>query len=697
MHEVKSSTAQRASNAAMAAKISRYLALLKWGWWILLLTTSVGLAAAAIYVYKQPPSYQSSAKMMVSGKYEMPTAAYREDAMNYFGTQIQLMQSAVVADKAGSRVRIAHPEMETGRVNPRLEMTQSPGASIFILRATGQMPAYTQAFLEACMEEYMEMKRESRRREADLAVRALVDELDKLRAELKIGQEQLTDFQKRYKLVFLEQEGNSAGKSLIELRQKLEDSKRQLNFLNLLTIEQHLEQELPKSPPTPSPKEPNATKPESELLASQEGYQKAKMEIRPLEKKRAHLLETLRPKHPMVVDVEAKIAEQENALDFFREKAKIALAARKEALQLEIRSTQTEIEQLNTKALELGEKITEYSTLNDKVELTNELISKLSVTVNDVKATKNIDQEEISVLEHATISKEVRPGLANKIALGCMAGLIAGLGILFLIDRSNDKVNSIDEFQVSFGERILGMVPEEPEDCRGMLGTDRVSHPFAESFNNLRSSLFYLPYDGPMPKVLLITSATPNEGKSTISSNLALAFAFAGAKTLLIDADVRRGVVHEAFGISNEGGLSEVLLGTATAQSAMKSTKLPNLFLLPRGKVLGQASRYFVHHSTDALLRELHQEFDHILIDSSPVLAADDTTSLAPKADATLLVVRLGFSRLPTVRAALDLLYNRQANLLGVIVNGINTRDRKYNYYQYAEYYVAEEKEPAKV
>jgi capsular exopolysaccharide synthesis family protein len=272
------------------------------------------------------------------------------------------------------------------------------------------------------------------------------------------------------------------------------------------------------------------------------------------------------------------------------------------------------------------------------------------------------------------------------IGLGC--GTAAGLVILLLLDKIDDRMASFGEFQNHFSENVLGQIPKEKTKGKvTLLQPDDARHIFAESYRNIRSSIFFMPYDGPRPKTLLVTSAVPNEGKSTISANLAITFALSGAKTLLIDGDLRRGAQREAFGIASKIGFSEVLQGDVNWQEVVVPTSYPNLFVLPRGKTLSQPSEHLLRDTTDRLLQEIYNHYDYIIIDSSPVLAADDTTSLAPKIDATLFVVRLSYTSARLTRKSLELLYNRQVNVPGVILNYVDTSLPEYYYYQYSEYY----------
>jgi len=247
---------------------------------------------------------------------------------------------------------------------------------------------------------------------------------------------------------------------------------------------------------------------------------------------------------------------------------------------------------------------------------------------------------------------------------------------------------SYGEFQRHFSENVVGQIPKEKVKGKmALLQPDDPRHIFAESYRNIRSSLLFMPYEGPRPKTILVTSAVPNEGKSTVSANLAIALALSRARTLLIDGDLRRGGLREQFGSDSRLGFSEVLQQEVPWQEVVMPTTYPSLFLLTRGKTLPQPSEHLLRESTDQFLKEIYHQYDYIIIDSSPVLAADDTTSLAPKIDATLLVVRLSHTSARLAKKALELLYSRQVNVPGVILNFVDTSLPEYYYYQYSEYY----------
>jgi Mrp family chromosome partitioning ATPase len=250
---------------------------------------------------------------------------------------------------------------------------------------------------------------------------------------------------------------------------------------------------------------------------------------------------------------------------------------------------------------------------------------------------------------------------------------------------------------------------------------------------------------GQRPKTLLVTSAVPNEGKSTVAANLARTLAMGGASVVLIDGDLRKGVLHQLMGKTSHPGLTELLksggdvsqfltpvslngvsvdqsIGVSenaerSAQGASRSASAPQassqnaersapcasrpapsensplpapcsqLFLLPRGTRSISSGELFLTQAFDQLLAKLREQFDYVIIDSSPVFAADDAATLAPRVDGTVFVVRNSVSRARAVREALELLYQRQARVLGLIFNAANTASSSYYYYKYADYY----------
>ena len=679
---------------SLITRLHRYKALFLRRWWIPVLTICIGLFVQAWLIYQTPPSFLSTSKMMLAGKLNISqSAVYSEDSVNFYGTQIQLMQSAEVRRSAEALVRSTHPEIQPVLVD--ITVTQKPRTSIFDLQAIGPTPEYTQAYLNAVMQKYLDFKKGMREDQGHNVTTAITEQLIQVEKDLRTAEDEMLEFQKLNNIGFIQEEGNSAAQYLVRLNQQYATLKTEYELLEKLDLDQNLDRSPSAKPDAASPGAENAQAPSQPQgmpysdVGPEGDYLKAKQAVQLLTAERDTLAKDLRPRHPKIIKLNDEISKQQNLIVLFRADAVEKLSTRRNSIGKQMENLQANVKEWETKALDLSQRLAVFNRLKGKVDRLKTLYDRLTNNLKEVGVSQVVDGgDQVSIMEMATTPSSVRPGLIKSLLIGFGCGALAGLGILLLLDRIDDRMASFGEFQNHFTENVLGQIPREKTKGRvTLLQPDDARHVFAESYRNIRSSIFFMPYDGPRPKTLLITSAVPNEGKSTISANLAITFALSGAKTLLIDGDLRRGAQREAFDISSKIGFSEVLQGTVNWQEVIMPTTYPSLFVLPRGSTLSQPSEHLLRDSTDRLLQEIYNHFDYIIIDSSPVLAADDTTSLAPKIDATLFVVRLSYTSARLTKKSLELLYNRQVNVPGVILNYVDTSLPEYYYYQYSEYY----------
>src|ERR1043166_3451441 len=630
----------------------------------------------------------STGKMIVAGSMKIPQGAiYSEEMQNFWGTQVQLMQSNEVKHGAESLVRSAHPQLAA--VPVEIMVLQRPRTSIFELSAVGAAPEYTQAYLNAAMQKYLDFKRGMREERGHEVTTGITEQLIQVEKDLRNSEDELIEFQKQNNIGFIQEEGNSAAGYLVKLNQQYAQLKTEYDLLKLLDLDQNLDRAQSKMDSAQNTSSPDNNGVPFSDVGPEADYLKAKQQVQLLKAERDTLAKDLRPNHPKILKLNDEITKQDKLIDLFRADTLERLKTRRESIGKQMENLQTNIKEWETKALDLSQRLAQFNRIKGKVDRLKTLYDRLTGNLKDIDVSQVVGgEDQVSIMEAATPPVSVRPGLIKSLLIGLGGGLLVGIAILILLDRIDDRMASFSEFQHQFSENVLGQIPKdktkgglsllEPEDAR---------HVFAESYRNVRSSIFFMPYEGPRPKTLLITSAVPNEGKSTVASNLAITMALSGASTLLIDGDLRRGALREHFGVSSKIGFSEVLKQEVNWREVVVPTSYANLFLLPRGKILPQPSEHLLRESTDAILKEIYSYYDYILIDSSPVLAADDTTSLAPKIDATLFVVRLSHTSARLVRKALQLLYDRQVNVPGVILNFVDTSLPEYYYYQYSEYY----------
>ena len=269
-------------------------------------------------------------------------------------------------------------------------------------------------------------------------------------------------------------------------------------------------------------------------------------------------------------------------------------------------------------------------------------------------------------------------------------GIFLGVGSISLMGQFNRRIISTEDIKKHFDEPVLGIVPKESALGKGSITTLHnldERHIFAEAFRTLRSSLLFMEEADPRPNTYIVTSAVPEEGKSTIASNLAISLALASSRTLLIDGDLRRGHLHRIFNTSNKNGLSEVLQSKIDLSECIIDTEVENLYFLPRGETVNNSAELFLRNTMDELLHTVKHSYDFVIIDAAPILATDDTLSFSSKADSVLYIARSDMIRLRQVRISLDNLKMRGANISGFIMNFADTKGMDYYYYNKYQYY----------
>ena len=207
----------------------------------------------------------------------------------------------------------------------------------------------------------------------------------------------------------------------------------------------------------------------------------------------------------------------------------------------------------------------------------------------------------------------------------------------------------------------------------------------SEDIRTIRTNLMFTSSDEES-QVILITSSIPGEGKSFISSNLATAFAQTGESTLLIDSDLRLGRIHKVFGVSNDKGLSNLLIGQNVVDCAefIKKTAIPNLYVIPRGTVPPNPSELLNSSNTKKIISFLRENFDRIIFDGVPINGLPDSLIMASLVDRVVLVTSAGYTKIDELMEAKKALEKIDANIAGVVVNRTNqTKRGKYsNYYE---------------
>lgn len=708
---VQSSTLSRIHEAS--AKFQRYKILLRRRWWFLLLTASIGVCVQALRITGRPQEFRSLAKLVAGGSLSFDSSVtWREQQQDFYGTIIETVESAEMKRRALERVRALNPDVKDSDVEIRVAQTK--GSAIFNILATGSEPKYTRIFLDALLDEFIAFRQSIREQAQGKVLQQFLQEVVTKQKIMEDNLEKLTKFKAANNILTITNGNNLAAQFLGNLEAQRESQRTILAELKLAIENVNAAMEARErmlnaaggAPPaagaakpgaeaaSPSSVKPGDTAGGRGLTMAEQDYLRTKSKITELKTKLDSLLVQFKQQHPMVQDVTEELTAQKALLASYADQIQQEMHTQMADIQRRVQVLDAQILDKQKEALDLGSRIAEHDKLEKAAESAKMAYEKLFEKVEQIQSIFNSQADYVAIQERATPASENVEDWVMPIVVGLIAGMGAGIVVLLLFDRLDDRMNSYSEFQTLFpGEAVLGQVPEQRN--RGdvaLLRPNDDRHLYAEAFRNVRSSILFKNWQGKPPKTILITSAVPNEGKTTVTSNLAVTMALAGARVLLADCDLRRGGVSELFKLPSTPGLSEALRGKLHWRDAVQETSTRNLDLLARGDVFDQTSEMLLSKTAEEMLKEMSEEYDYVIFDSAPVLVADDTASFAPKLDSVLFVVRMSSTMARLSGKALDLLYERQVNIGGVILNRSSSNLKEYTYYNYASYYYAPSK-----
>lgn len=310
------------------------------------------------------------------------------------------------------------------------------------------------------------------------------------------------------------------------------------------------------------------------------------------------------------------------------------------------------------------------------------IVPELEQSAGDAAATVTIS----TVRDAAVPARPVSPNATVILALGLLLGAFLGVGLAILRETLDTRIRTQTDVQKLTDASIIGAIAfDEDVADRPLIVQESPHAPRAEAFRRLRTNLQFLEVAGG-PRVFVITSALPGEGKSTTSINLAITLADAGARVLLVDADLRRPSVSRYLGLEGSVGLTTVLIGRVRHEDAVQPWGSTNLSVLPSGQVPPNPSELLGSTHMSTLIAEVGEAYDVVLVDTAPLLPVTDGAIMAKLTGGAVVVVGAGITHRPQLTEALAALDTVGAKVLGVVVNRLAPTERSG--YGYGGYYV---------
>ena len=654
----------------------------------------LGIVGAVAFIVIVGPVYESSSAMWQPERLHLSSegAGFTDDAASYLGTQIELLKSSKLREDAFRLLQEtdtnAVPIGKDGLPMPvTLTFKETPHSSVFVITASSADPVFSQKFLGALMTNYLSYKKEKRKDVADVTGSSIKDEIEKVERDVQTNLESYSSFNRTNNVPILQVQAARAGEYLEKLKTDLSGLQMEAQLLQSFLTESNapapvnsdsrpalnLVQNLDSAEPSAANGSQMAPYQELELLKIE--YAKRSLK--------------LRPAHPVMIDLQARIDRCQKLIDMFRDENRSQLLKSQVEVQMRMTNTEATIREWETNVTQASDLLAEADRLRQNLTSSLSMNDRLKSIEQNLDITRNTDLETLDVLEAATPAKRSYKQMVTVGIMAILCGFGLGLAIVFRIEKSDDRFTSVTDATWKLGDAIFGMLPEVAASGKEpvhLLEKDDPRHGYAESYRRLRSALLFQAFDGERPRILLITSAMPNEGKSTVAANLARTLALSGSNVLLVDADMRRGCLHRMLKTQIEPGLAELLRHVCDPEKAIQRNLMPNLAFVPCGAPSGHPGDLLMGTDLDQLFAGWRRQFDYVVIDSSPLFAADDASSLAPKVDGTLFVVRRGHSGARAVSEAVELLGQRQAKMLGVIFNGADPSARHYYYYKFVGY-----------
>ena len=373
------------------------------------------------------------------------------------------------------------------------------------------------------------------------------------------------------------------------------------------------------------------------------------------------------------------------------------------------------VDQMSGRLTNLPAQTLQYARLERDLKLNESLYLTMKQKYEESRITEAGQMGKVRILDPALVAGKVKPNKKMNMLLGIFLGFGLGISYAFIREFLDNTVKAVEHLERK-GLVVLGIIPDmlgvNPKSSvkkmatpskggtdfkRRLITYEDPKSPISESYRSLRTNVNYASTVDKRIKSLLISSSEPDEGKSTTTANLAIAFAQLRKKTLLVDADLRKPVQHNVFGHPRGPGLAEYLIGEVTdLNSIIHSTKVENLSILTAGGLPPNPSELLGSESMSKLVAKLESEWDIVLFDSPPIVAVTDASMISKELDAIALVVKAGQTERSAVDRALDTIKNVKAPLIGAILNGASQESLggKYSYYYsyYNYYYHSDEK-----
>jgi succinoglycan biosynthesis transport protein ExoP len=689
--------------------------------WVILTGLAIGIAYAIFYLVTTVPQYEAISRLHIDlsrstniGIEDLieQKLGGGEDSSEKLQTEIRIMQSESVVMEVINRLDLYHKRPFSdlfkerpydGTLSPvqRFKLIGAfqnatkvmvlPNTEIVEVHFQNSDPVVAADIANKIVDAYLDRDLKSRFEGTTRVSNWLTKQLTTVKKQVEDSQKSLTDYQRENNLLQLDtQGGNLLTDSLRTVNQQLAEAEA-----DRIVKEARYKMAQTRNPDLLISVAPGT------VLGSLRSQQADLMV------QAAQLKSKFGPDYPKVRELDKQLnsvqadidAEINNLTKRFEEEYNAAVKT-EALLQDRLNTTKQE-------AFKENDSAAQFEILKHGAESASELYDGLQMKLKEAGVTAGLNSNTVDIIDRASIPPyPILPKKGSALIFGFLGGLIGGVALAFLFESLDDTIRTSDDAEAISQLPTLAVIPHfvvaarkgapttpsaKAEQQRLLkVSPDLVSYVdpqsiAAEGFRTFRSSILLSAVDHE-PKLLLITSSFAAEGKSTCAANLAISFAQRSARVLLVDTDLRRGTLHMKFRLSNRAGLSTLLSRESGAEAYEHPLpELPNLTVLSRGPIAPNPGEMLASRAMEELLTQWRSEYEHIILDSSPILAVADTLSLTPQVDAAFILVRSGVTRKRALIRVREQLRRASGRVLGTVINDVDLRME--NYYTYSKRY----------
>jgi capsular exopolysaccharide synthesis family protein len=684
--------------------------------WFIIACVLVSMAASAAYIKMFTPIYEAKASIRIDparagslGLADLAGAASQDE----ISTELAIIKSDAVAIEtlnslsesdfkayAGvAKSQLHFPEDATslsgaqesllGRLKSQIGAAQIPDTQLVAITCTDTNPKMAAMLVNHVISAYLHHNVSSRYGAVTQVSEYLSSQMDTLRQRAADAQRKLADFQEKNNILSSDSSmGPTGGASTNTTMERLSQLNGRLTEAQSNRIMKEAQMRAAQA---------------SDFAVLSALFPSAHLtELEANQNKAATLYEELSTKfgakYPPLI--QAKEQKQKADTELAAEMITIKNRLKEEydaAVAVES-SLQQQYDDQTQKAYALNREQAEYAVLKSEGASSNQIYNTLQYKLQQAGVDAGLGGINTTLVDTARAPLvPIAPKKTMILSIGLALGLFVGVGTVLLKEATLDKVHSVEQVERTLGYHLLTTVPHFESTPSGQLATLSASEQAlqflvthsrplsreAESFRTLRNSILLSSMNAPA-KTVLVTSTIPGEGKSTTSANFAVVMAQNGSRVLIIDADLRRPTLHARYGVPNNKGLSNLILGEDIAPPFVRPvSELDNLFFLPAGKKVPLPAEALSSTKFYSLLKEWEQQFDYVIIDSAPLLIVSDSLPLASWVDTLILVSRFDMTPINALKRIRSVLARTNANVAGVIINDFSNKAAAYGGYGY--------------